>query len=280
MIKLTLIQTSQNRRYELERFLFSLEKQKNVQLCELQYIFVDQGNNADLFGNINKEIDFYYIKTNYCSLSHARNIALPHVKGKYVCFPDDDCWYEDNTIYNVLSFLEVHNEYQGVSGIGYNENGVLTHVFPSQSSIITKENRCAAISYTMFFKYESSIKFDEYLGVGSPLKLGAGEETDYMLQLIEKFDYHFYYNIDIIVHHPASSDYEDKNKLLEKRYLYSRGAGYLMRKHKFSIRYYFRSFYRPFGALILYFFSGDKYKSYNYYLVLKGLLEGFFTKIH
>ena len=90
MIIISLIQTSQNRRSELLRFVLSLNHQQNIDFNKIQLIFVDQGENRAVFDELNKNVMFDYIQANNCSLSHARNLALPHVKGKYVAFPDDD----------------------------------------------------------------------------------------------------------------------------------------------------------------------------------------------
>lgn len=81
---LSLIQTSQNRRAELIRFVESLNKQQGIDLSSIQLIFVDQEDNKDVFDNLSKNIEFTYIKYHHCSLSNARNIALQHVKGQFV----------------------------------------------------------------------------------------------------------------------------------------------------------------------------------------------------
>lgn len=277
-IRISLIQTSQNRRNELTRFVNSLTVQKNIDFNRIQLIFVDQENNGDIFKPLDGIVELKIIKTEHCSLSHARNLALPFVKGDVVCFPDDDCWYEADTLYKVICFFEFHPEYDGVSGIGLNENNILTHVFPAKAQGITSENRCAAISYTMFYRFQDAVRFNEDIGVGSSYNLGAGEETDYMLNLMEKYNYKMFYDPNIVVHHPAPSDCCDKKGMLKKRYSYSRGAGYLMRLHKFSVRYCVRSFIRPFGGACIYCLRGDFYKMKMYMYIIKGLIEGYYFK--
>lgn len=102
---LSLVQTSQNRRQELIRFINSLNNQIGIDFSQIQLIFIDQGDNLDLFGKLNPQIKFDYIKYHLCSLSHARNIGLCHVSGEYIGFPDDDCWYEQNTLKNIIDFF-------------------------------------------------------------------------------------------------------------------------------------------------------------------------------
>ena len=279
MIKVSLIQTSQNRRYELKRFIVSLASQAYIDLKEVQLIFIDQEDNKDIIEPIGELVDLKIIKSSHCSLSHARNLGLPFVKGEIVGFPDDDCWYEIDTLKKVIDFFEKNKKYSGLTGKGLNENDILTHVCPIAPQEVTSEKRCAAISYTMFFRYCKDVRFNEDIGVGSPYNLGAGEETDYMLQLMEQQKFRIYYAPSIIVRHPALIDYPDKSMLLKKTYSYSRGAGYLMKLHNFSLTYYVRSFLRPLGGIIIYALKFDLYKVKKYTLVIKGLLEGFcFTK--
>jgi len=275
---LSLIQTSQNRRKELIRFVESLNAQEGVFFSQLQLIFIDQEDNKSAFEKLNPAIKFTYVKTEHCSLSHARNLGLPLVEGKFVCFPDDDCWYEPDSIKKALGILQ-GGVYQGVSGKGMNENGVLTSIFPKTGAEITATKRCAAISYTMFYKYEKSICFDERMGIGSPYNLGAGEETDYMLSLMEKFNYKIVYEPELIVHHPTQNDVYEKAFLLKKFYSYSRGSGFLMQKHKFPWSYTILQYGRPFVGILVNLLRGNLFGSKKSYYMFKGKLEGLFFKI-
>lgn len=276
-MKISLIQTSINRKRDLIRFIKYLNQQINIDLSCVQLIFVDQEDNAKLFEELDKRIDFTCIKHHRCSLSEARNLALPYVKGMYVAFPDDDCWYEPNTLRSVIDILE-KGHYQGVVGIGMDDKGKLTNVFPSTTQDITCTNHCGAISYTMFYQFQPHVRFDENIGVGSPYNLGSGEETDYMLVLMEQYGYKIRYDNSIIVHHP-SSDSMEYNKLLKKHYLYARGAGYLLRKHsELPLSYKISQFYRPFVGMVLYCFK-NKEKARKSFYIFKGRIEGFFYNI-
>lgn len=270
---LSLIQTSRDRRSELIRFIASLNSQKDIDFKELQFIFIDQGNNKCCFDELNSDIHFVYVQIIPCSLSHARNIALSYVQGEYVCFPDDDCWYEPDTLSKVLSKLE-----KGIDGViakGTNEKGELTNTFPNKHQLVSKKDRCGAISYTMFVRYQKQLFFDEYLGIGTQYGLGSGEETDYLLYLLEKYDYTIEYFPDIVVHHPCFVT-QMNSQILQKAYLYARGFGYLMRKHKFSFLYIVKKIVKPFGGTVLFFILGKVGRSKYSYNILKGRIEGLF----
>lgn len=279
MIKLSLIQTSQNRRMELERFVISLNKQEGIDFSTIQFIFVDQGENKDVFDKLNSQIEFQYIKSERCSLSHARNIGLQYVKGAYVGYPDDDCWYEPYTLKKALAVLE-EGRYQGLTGKGTNEEGKLTSSFPTASSELTRTKRCAAISYTLFFKYQSGVLFDENMGVGSPYNIGSGEETDYLLTLMEDYDYKVYYDSQLSIHHPTTTDVLDENKALQKAYSYARGSGYLMQKHDFPYSYKINKIIRPLAGIVIYTVCLKTYNLRKSWNILKGRIEGFTFKMN
>ena len=105
-ITLSLVQTSQDRCLELKRFVDSFNRQTNIDFKEIQLIFYDQGDNREIFDSLNQQVKFDYIKGNRCSLSKARNLCLPYVKGKFIAFPDDDCWYEPDTLSEALKILK------------------------------------------------------------------------------------------------------------------------------------------------------------------------------
>ena len=275
---LSLIQTSQERKFELSRFIESINNQIKIDFDIIQLIFIDQGNNLETLAKLNPKIELKYIKYKKCSLSHARNLGLQYVKGTFIGFPDDDCWYEPDTLYKVLEILQ-KNEYQGVSACGTNEQGVFTANFLRKKTALNHFNYYSAISYTMFFKFKKNICFDENMGVGSPYNLGSGEETDYMLTLMEKYNYNILYNPAIIVHHPIFEIY-NYNILLNKSYSYARGTGYLLRKHKFPISVYVRIFLRPFIGVLVFLLQFNKYRAKKSFLLLKGRIEGFFYRVY
>lgn len=277
-ITLSLVQTSQDRGLELKRFVDSFNRQTNIDFKEIQLIFYDQGDNREIFDSLNQQVKFDYIKGNRCSLSKARNLCLPYVKGKFIAFPDDDCWYEPDTLSEALKILK-KGEYDGVTGKGMNENGVLTSIFPDKSATLTRERRCGAISYTLFFKFCADVKFDERIGVGSPYNIGAGEETDYLLTLMEQYHYKIWYDEKLIIHHPVFNPSSDETALLNKQYSYSRGAGFLMQKHQFSLKYKIRMFVRPIIGMMVYFIKGDRFNCKKSIRNVKGRWEGYHFKM-
>lgn len=272
-IKLSLVQTSQDRRSELVRFVNSLNAQQGVDLSSVQLIFYDQGQNDDVFDILNPRILLTYIKGNRCSLSKARNICLPEVKGTYVAFSDDDCWYEPDTLSQVLK--EFSKGYDGIIGHGIDAEGKETNSQGYKEKSVTFNNQCGAISYCIFMKFDKRLLFDENIGVGSPYRLSSGEETDYLLSYMELHpNFKIIYKPDIIIHHPTGKkgNFPD---ILHKDYEYARGWGYVLRKHKLPLNIFARSFLRPMLGIVVFGLSGKLKRCQKSYLLLKGRLEGY-----
>ena len=273
----SIILTSIDRKEELKRFVSSINEQEKFDLHSLQIIFVDQGANEEIFKLLDSRIETKYIQYHKCSLSEARNLALPYVKNDIICFGDDDAWYDNNTFEIIDSFLQ--KGYDGVFGIVENENNVHANVFPSQAQRISYTNHCGAMSASMFIKFDSELKFDENIGVGSPYNLGSGEETDYLFSYMEKHhDFSFFFTPEIIVRHPAVRPSANES-YFAKNYSYARGFGYVLRKHsKLPLFFKFKQFIRPLGGIIIFLFS-NRLKAKKSFFLLKGRIEGFFYNI-
>lgn len=271
---ISLVQTSQYRVKELLRYIESLNAQENIDFSKIQLIFVDQGDCKEAFKNLNSQIDFKYIKYKPSSLSHARNVGLAYVKGKFVSFPDDDCWYEKDTLSKVLVKLNSHD---GVLIKATNEHGIPLAKYPHHNQKASLYNHCSACSNCIFLHYDEQIRFDENIGVGSPYGLASGEETDYLINFIKKHpDIVFFHEIEI--HHPLGKTTFFKDDL-DKAYKYARGYGYLMKKHNYPFSLVLRALIRPLGGIIINLFKGNFLLSRRSFCLLKGRIEGLMYRL-
>ncbi len=275
---LSLVQTCQDRQKELERFIDSLNAQINVSFEDLQLIFIDQGNNKELFDKLNHHISFIYIESERCSLSVARNKALPFVKGEFIAFPDDDCWYEPDTLCSIFNHLNMG--YRGVVAKGTNENGHLTNNAPLKGQyILDAFHHYGAISYTIFIEFNKNIYFDENIGVGSPYGLASGEETDYLVRVMNNgIVGKVIYDSSIVVHHPLNNlgNFSDN---IQKAYGYARGNGYLMRKHKYPLGVVLKRLFRPLVGMCVFALTGNFKRSKKSLYIFRGNIEGLLFSI-
>ena len=274
---ISLIQTSQNRRKELYRFVNSLNQQIDIDFKEIQLIFVDQENNSDMFDELNTNIQFDYIQTSHCSLSHARNIALSFVKGKYVAFPDDDCWYDRDTLKKILDCLKNYKD--GIAIPAQNEDNIFINKFGKKAAYLTKYLQYGVLSISIYVKYFEDIKFDENLGVGSPYGLDSGEETDYITRLISEKHLKIRYLPNIVIRHPSELIAPITDATIKKTYRYGKGYGYILKKNQYSKFYYWYKLLRPFLGCLFYKIIKKNKMSRKSFSRFSGIKDGYRFKI-
>lgn len=271
---ISLIQTSQNRIEDLQRYVESLNSQVNIDFSQVQLVFVDQGDCKIAFKNLNPCIKFTYIKYKPSSLSHARNVGLKYAEGEYVSFPDDDCWYAKDTLCKVLAVLGKHD---GVLIKATNEEGIPLAKFPEGNQKATLFYHCGACSICIFLHLDNNIRFDENIGVGSPYGLASGEETDYLIHFI-RHHIDVVYDKDILIHHPLGKTTFFASDL-DKAYKYARGHGYLMKKNHYPINLIMISLLRPLVGMVWYLCKFNFLQSRRSFSLLKGRLEGLFYEV-
>lgn len=273
---LSIIQTSRNRKKELQRFINSLNGQKGIDFCKIQYVFVDQEDNEELFQILNTDVDFKYVKYHHCGLSEARNIAIQYVKGNIIAFGDDDAWLDDYTLSQVMK--EMDAQIDGVVIAAKNEEDKLINNFPEKECELTYTDHKGALSISLFLRFDKGIKFDENIGVGSPYDLASGEETDYLYTFMERHpSSRIVFKPDIVIRHPIGKTC-DFDSQLHKAYSYARGLGYVIKKHPLPLGAKLKPFIRPLGGMIIYALKDWKKCKHSFYL-LKGRLEGYNFKI-
>lgn len=102
-----IIPTLGNRSEELERLFQSLKSQINK---NFEAIIVSQDNHEVVEELLHKfSFNKKHIKINRKGLSYSRNVALKHIKGEFVTFSDDDCWYPEESFSIVEQTLTENN---------------------------------------------------------------------------------------------------------------------------------------------------------------------------
>lgn len=235
MTHLTLITCTFDRDAEFERLLRSIMAQE---LSGVQLIVVDQNTPPrarDLVAQLSPEFDVKILETGRVGISAARNIALAHVEGPVIGFPDDDCWYPDGLLPAILFGFEAQLDYDVLTCKTLDEHfQPAIGKFLKTSQDIRKTNVFwAGNSNGLFFRKAAIDRtggFDERLGVGADGPFGAGEETDLLLRLLSNGS-RGRYLAGLHVHHPSVPENTESAVLRAARY--APGLGNLMARHGF-----------------------------------------------
>lgn len=271
----SLIMPTLNRFDDIYIFMNSLLEQtyKNFEL-----IVVDQNDNDKVKEIVDKyvdRLDIKYIKSNKKGLSYNRNIGIAAAQGKILAFPDDDCAYKPDTIEKAINFFEKNKEYKIYSckTMDFNEVDTFKRMYNGTCDInsLNVMDTITSITFFVLFEDKDYLMFDERLGVGGDF--GAGEEVDYILELLSR-GYKGRYFGDDIIYHPAKKHSKSKEKY-QRDFNYGRGFGALCkkeivyRKNKKFIKIMAYKIIRNIGGIVL-----NKDRDYHT-ATIKGRINGF-----
>lgn len=271
----SLIMPTLNRFDDIYIFMDSLLEQTYK---DFELIIVDQNNNNKVKEIADKyvdRLDIKYIKSDKKGLSYNRNIGINAAKGEILAFPDDDCAYKPDTIEKAINFFEKNQDYKIYSckTMDFNEVDTFKQMYNGICDInsLNVMDTITSITFFVLFKDKEYLSFDERLGVGG--EFGAGEEIDYILELLSK-GYKGRYFGDDIIYHPAKKHSKSKEKY-QRDFNYGRGFGALCkkeivyRKNKKFIKIMAYKIIRNIGGIVL-----NKDRDYHT-ATIKGRINGF-----
>jgi glycosyltransferase involved in cell wall biosynthesis len=248
----SLIVATIGRASELSRLLDSLDAQTYQ---SFEVIIVDQ-NPTDILGPILGAHPGLTIKRveSPKGLSRARNLGVAAASGDIVAFPDDDCWYPADMLGRVSDAFAKHGA-DGITIMARDESGEPcggAH-WDRAPGIVTRRNVWRrAISIGVFVhlaQAKIADGFDETLGAGSGTPFGAGEETDFLLKIIEKGG-QIYYEPGIHALHPSLRKGDGEGDI-QRAYSYGLGLGLVLRRHHYPVSVALTTWVRSAGGMVL-----------------------------
>lgn len=230
----SLILATVGRTDELPRLFDSLAAQT---FSNFEVIVVDQNTDDRLLPHLDRArylgIAVRHLKHHPANLAAARNAGIEAAKGKWIGFPDDDCWYDPHLLEVLAARFACPDKPNGVIArwIEQDEQPL------SPAALSWKRARAfrdIAVSSITLFCQRSLFKqiggFDSRFGVGQ--WFGAGEETDLALRAL-RAGAHLTYEPRGEVHHAAQHGKPDAGPQARQAVRHrARGTGALYAKHR------------------------------------------------
>ncbi len=244
-VKMTLALASIGRTDEVARLFDSLLAQKNT---AFEVILADQNQDDRLvplvLNVISKGMNITHVRLDKPNQYLARTVGIEKAKGRYIAFPDDDCWYELEAIANAIRIFETSEvdvlvgRWREASGEKVLKEGILLWEEARNFRID------GASMITQFYKTEAVRAiggFDKRMGLGS--WFGGGEDTDILFSALRK-KMKVLISPRVVVRHRFELSTAD-NLDCKRARSRSRGTGALYAKHKVPLLVIFRGFLAP-----------------------------------
>ncbi len=262
----------------LEKAVVSIVSESQV---DLEIIIVDQNDDEELKRHLVENGNFggrvVYFKMEDVGLSKGRNQGVKLCSGEWIVFFDDDAVLEPGALTMTKNtLLQTKNDvivyYGNILNLENDRNYLRRGVRSQDLNLFNFDGAC---SIGMIFNRQVIKQvgdFDEMFGVGG--KYGAGEESDYLIRVLDK-GFKIKYLKDFTVRHPRSP--VDINKAQN----YGYGLGAMYAKHvnftshlvlllKFLGEIFGRLFFSVFYCL-----GRDKNRAMFHRQYLKSFLKGY-----
>ncbi len=273
--KFSLIVATIGRTAQLIRLFETLK----LQTCQsFEVIVVDQnppGYLAKILVSFEGAFPIRYFRSEI-GLSRGRNIGLNHIRGEFVCFPDDDCWYPKDLLESVANAMANHPAWDGLTGLlaaPGDPKGFRS--FHRTSGKLTPFNLWRrSTSVTIFLRRTVVDRiggFDEGLGRGARTGMTAAEECEYLIRALMMGFYLFYLPDVCVFHRPwRSFDETQMGRVFGDR----KAVGYILRKHGVAPWFFLYRLIRSICGMVLYLGSGNGVRARFYWLASRGLVSG------
>lgn len=253
----SLIVSTLGRTTQMERLLTSLAAQD---FKSFEVIVVDQNDDTRLAPIVAAYRDAMPIVHTRSGrgVSHGRNVGLAVARGALVAFPDDDCWYPAGLMSRIEAYFTTNDDIDLVSGRTVDASlAESLGVYLTQSQRIDRRNIWRiGNSNTIFVRRREGLHFNESLGVGSKTKFQSGEETDFLLRLLDA-GARLEYDPSLLVHHDQIDLRGDQEGVRRAR-AYAPGQGRVLRLHQYGFEQALWFALRPAARACIATLRGDR----------------------
>ncbi len=232
--EISLILATVGRTDELDRLFESLAGQT---YSNFDVVVVDQNNDDRLQAHLDRArylgIAVRHLKHHPPNLAAARNAGIEAAQGKWLGFPDDDCWYDSRVLERMANRFACVDKPAGliVRWVEADEQPLAASALSWERSRAFRDIPVSSI--TLFCDRELARKiggFDARLGIGQ--WFGAGEETDFVLRALRNGALIAYEPL-AEVHHAVRSEAPEATRQARLAVRHrARGTGALYAKHR------------------------------------------------
>jgi glycosyltransferase involved in cell wall biosynthesis len=227
----------------MEHHLNLLSSLKEQEFKDFEIIVVDQNPHDKLKKNLLddlKDFNLIYLHVKKSmGLSAARNYGLEHASGEIVAFPDDDCWYQPDSLEKIHRYFHQYPQYQCITGLVSDVDGSYSaggYMYKKKRVNVSHRNAWFTSNSSAIFIKSAALKdtgkFDEKIGLGTERYI-SGEETDLVLRLhLKKHQIHYFSDVNIY-HKRYRGSYNKAER--QKGYGYGLGMGYVLRKNGYTL---------------------------------------------
>lgn len=272
-MKTSLVISTIGRAAELRQLLASLAAQS----CrDFEVLVVDQSREEAIAGVVAEfagQMEFRHLPMYERGASRGRNFGWAEAKGDILNFPDDDCTWPPELLERVVACFAARPELAGL----------VTRVetmgrMDTEGGPVTRQNifgRC--VEFAIFLRRTAlgELRFDESMGVGAPTPWGADEGPDLLLRMLER-GLSVEYVPELCIFHPDPRQ-QPPATLLRRTLAYSRGRGYLLRKHRYSLAAVAYALFRSLGGALVMLATGRITLARQHWLAFWGKLVGYVT---
>lgn len=273
-MKFSLVVATVGRPADLQRFIDHLQLQggSGLDLRELELIVVDQSGRpetGELLARQQAEFRILHLPMRCRGATRARNYGWGFASGEIITFPDDDCHYPAGFLEHVARRFD---DLQ-VDAISASVDHMSRPDTPG--GWITRRNVLDCCLEAAFFgrrEVLGDLRYDEMMGVGGESPWNSDEGPDLVLRMLAR-GLRIRYCPELRIHHPDPLQTPDE-RLQERNFKYSRGRGYLMRKHRFPKWQIARSMLRTLGGSVLMGVTGRPFWARYYWRSFVGKWQG------
>jgi glycosyltransferase involved in cell wall biosynthesis len=235
-------------------------------------IIVDQNDDdriEKLVAHYGDKLRITHVRTTKGGHAKANNVGLRYATGDLVGFPDDDCWYPPDLLERVACIFRENSKCVGVSG---RETTGKWHPHAGLLGPINLWKR--HISFALFYRHHalSGLSFDESLGIGAGTRWGSGEETDYLIRVMQRGPVQ--YDPTLVVGHPKWAAEPYPEAVRRKAHSYAIGMGHVLKMHGYPLHFAAWQCIRPLVGTVLAFLRGDRARAAYHYRIMAGRAEG------